>query len=101
MPKRWPQETKDEAIELYKQGVKYDLITRQTGVPMATLIYWLHERNIQPNRRNPVNASGDVTVDGLLTRLADSERRRGELEAENRALKARLTEYEGVTSVTS
>lgn len=92
MPRRWPQEKKDEAIALYKQGMKYETITAKTGVPMATIVYWLHERGIKPNRRNPVNANGDVTVDALLTRLADTERRNGELEAENRILRAKVFE---------
>jgi hypothetical protein len=73
---------------MYDAGKKYADITAETGVPMATIISWLHARGRVPSRLK--RPSGEVTVDQLLTRLAASEREKGELQAEVRRLKADL-----------
>lgn len=94
MANRWPVEKQDEAIALYRQGVKYAKISEITGVPMATLVSWLHKRGVKPNRRSIVNEEGNVSVDALLTRLADAERQLGEALAENRILRAKIAELD-------
>lgn len=65
--------TAEQIISLYQAGERLIEITRQTGVPRAT-IYWVLRRNgIHPNRATKPS-SESMSVHEVLDRLMASER---------------------------
>ena len=75
---------KDKVVELYKQGVKTQEITNQTGVERPTIYWILNERGVRPSRTRR-QAEG-LDVNQVLEQLAAAERENGRLtEALSRA----------------
>lgn len=94
----WPLDIKDKVVEMYVQGTPWNTITAETGVPMATALWWLHERGIKVQRRGKRRAPEGVTVDQVLAQLAASERERGRLEARVEALERELAARDEVAA---
>ena len=93
--------TKDQVVDLYKQGVKTQQITEQTGVARPTIYWILNERGVRPSRTR--RAADGIDTAQVVQQLAAAEREIGRLteslaraEALNEALLDRLAGSDGV-----
>ena len=83
-------ERTSRVIEMYQEGARLVDITRETGVPRATIYFLLRRNGISTDR---LGQSGDaIGASELLTRLQQSERENGVLRNKIEKLEA-IIEY--------
>lgn len=78
---KYTDQQKDDAIRLYRAGVKGEDIAEQTGVPRPVVYAILKDMGLRPSRQKQA-AARRVTVEQLLEQLAAANRENGRLATE-------------------
>lgn len=79
--RKYTDEQKDEIVQLYREGLKGEIISERTGVPRPTVYLILEQRGIKPSRRKVMRAR-QVAPEQLLEQIAERDRYIGRLELE-------------------